>query len=127
MLKTFTLEISHLMRANAAFTDCDARACYDRIIAIITGLAQYKAGMPLLICPFFIKALKQMQYHMLTAYGTFSETNCHSPSSPVHGSGQGSTSLSAEWTFNSDIILKCYSDQTNGCIIKDPTNAIIQK
>eukprot|EP00957_Ditylum_brightwellii_P068885 5228818-Ditylum_brightwellii.AAC.1 len=36
------------MQANAAFTDCDARACYERIIAIITGLAQYKAGMPLL-------------------------------------------------------------------------------
>eukprot|EP00957_Ditylum_brightwellii_P040869 3093368-Ditylum_brightwellii.AAC.1 len=43
MLKTFTLEIFHLMQANAAFTDCDARTCYDRIIAIITGLAQYKA------------------------------------------------------------------------------------
>eukprot|EP00957_Ditylum_brightwellii_P016636 1251365-Ditylum_brightwellii.AAC.1 len=63
MLKTFTLEIFHLMRANAAFTDCDAQACYDRIIAIITGLAQYKA-----------------------AYGTSSETNRYSPSSPVHGS-----------------------------------------
>eukprot|EP00957_Ditylum_brightwellii_P156290 11895513-Ditylum_brightwellii.AAC.1 len=93
MLKTFTLEIFHLMQANAAFTDCDAQACYDRIIAIITD-------MPLLVCQFFIKALKQMQYHMLTAYVTSSETNCHSPTSPVHGSGQGSTSLSAEWTFN---------------------------
>eukprot|EP00957_Ditylum_brightwellii_P003406 258107-Ditylum_brightwellii.AAC.1 len=68
-----------------------------------------------------------MQYHMLTAYGTSSETNRHSPSSPVHGSGHGSTLSAAEWTFNADIILKCYSDQANGCIIKDPTNAIIQE
>eukprot|EP00957_Ditylum_brightwellii_P123988 9450982-Ditylum_brightwellii.AAC.1 len=64
---------------------------------------------------------------MLTAYGTLSETNCHSPSSPVHGSGQGSMSSSAEWTINADMILKCYSDQANGCIIKDPTNVIIQE
>eukprot|EP00957_Ditylum_brightwellii_P042589 3224629-Ditylum_brightwellii.AAC.1 len=68
-----------------------------------------------------------MQYHMLTAYGTSSETNSHSPSSPVHGSGQGSTSSSTEWTFNADIILKYYSDQAKGCIIKDRTNAIIQE
>eukprot|EP00957_Ditylum_brightwellii_P061953 4701763-Ditylum_brightwellii.AAC.1 len=127
MLKTFTLEIFHLIQANVAFTECNARACYDRIIAIITGLAQYKAGMPLKVCQFFIKALKQMQYQMMTAYGTLSATNRHSPSSPVHGSGQGSTSLSAEWTFNADIILKCYSDQANGCVIKDPTNGIIQE
>eukprot|EP00957_Ditylum_brightwellii_P158862 12091868-Ditylum_brightwellii.AAC.1 len=33
----------------------------------------------------------------------------------------------AEWTFNADIILKLYSDQANGCIIKDPTNDIIQE
>eukprot|EP00957_Ditylum_brightwellii_P072076 5478751-Ditylum_brightwellii.AAC.1 len=38
MFKTFTLEIFYLTRANAAFTDCNARACYDRIIAILTGL-----------------------------------------------------------------------------------------
>eukprot|EP00957_Ditylum_brightwellii_P107499 8202198-Ditylum_brightwellii.AAC.1 len=56
-----------------------------------------------------------------------SETNCHSPSSPVHGSGQASMLSSAEWTFNADIILKCYSDQANECIIKDPTNTIIQE
>eukprot|EP00957_Ditylum_brightwellii_P208128 15355961-Ditylum_brightwellii.AAC.1 len=68
-----------------------------------------------------------MQYHMLTAYGTSSETNHHSPTSPVHGSGQGSTSPSTEWTFNADIILKCFSDQANRCIIKDPINTIIQE
>eukprot|EP00957_Ditylum_brightwellii_P016497 1239866-Ditylum_brightwellii.AAC.1 len=68
-----------------------------------------------------------MQYHMLTAYGTSSKTNSHPPTSPVHGSGQGSTSLSAEWTFNADIILKCYLDKANGCVIKDPTYDIIQE
>ena len=91
MLKTFTLETFHLMRANTAFTDCDARACYNRMVAIVTGLALHKVGLPIKMSSFLIKALKQMRYHMNTACGVSTETNQHSKKSPVHGSGQGAT------------------------------------
>eukprot|EP00957_Ditylum_brightwellii_P199301 15191850-Ditylum_brightwellii.AAC.1 len=47
ILKTFTLETLHCIRANTAFTDCDARAYYDHMIAITTGLALHEAGLPL--------------------------------------------------------------------------------
>eukprot|EP00957_Ditylum_brightwellii_P040572 3071072-Ditylum_brightwellii.AAC.1 len=91
MLKTFTLENFHLMHANAAFMDCDTRACYDRMVAIVTGLALRKAGLPLKMSSFLIKAVKQMRYYMNTAYRVSTKTNQHSKESPVHGSGQGAT------------------------------------
>eukprot|EP00957_Ditylum_brightwellii_P090104 6861724-Ditylum_brightwellii.AAC.1 len=57
------------MRANAAFTDCDACTCYDRMVAIVTRLALHKAGLPIKMSLFLIKALKQMKYYMNMAYG----------------------------------------------------------
>eukprot|EP00957_Ditylum_brightwellii_P052311 3967749-Ditylum_brightwellii.AAC.1 len=84
ILKAFTLEPFHLMRANAVFTDCDACAYYNRIVAIVTGLALHKAGLPIKMSSFLIKALKQMKYYMNTAYGVSLETNQHDDDSPVH-------------------------------------------
>eukprot|EP00957_Ditylum_brightwellii_P009323 705300-Ditylum_brightwellii.AAC.1 len=55
MLKAFTLETFHLARANTAFTDCDACVCYDRIVAIGTGLALHQAGPPIKMSSFLIK------------------------------------------------------------------------
>eukprot|EP00957_Ditylum_brightwellii_P087930 6696392-Ditylum_brightwellii.AAC.1 len=46
MMTAFTYKILHLMQANATFTNYDAKACYVRIMAILTSLAEYKAGLP---------------------------------------------------------------------------------
>eukprot|EP00957_Ditylum_brightwellii_P177298 13506285-Ditylum_brightwellii.AAC.1 len=120
-LKTFTLETLHLIHANAVFTNCDAHACYDRMIGITTGLALHKAGLPLNMCTFFIKALKQIEYYMSTAYGLSTEKNTNLNNQPVHGHRQGATCSPASWTFNSDTILKIYTKEAHGCIIRDPT------
>eukprot|EP00957_Ditylum_brightwellii_P056332 4270499-Ditylum_brightwellii.AAC.1 len=85
------------MRANAAFTDCNARACYDRMVAIVSGLALHKAGLPIHMSSFLIKALKQMRYYMNTAYGVSTETNQQSKTSSVHGNRQGATDAPLGW------------------------------
>eukprot|EP00957_Ditylum_brightwellii_P086866 6611612-Ditylum_brightwellii.AAC.1 len=85
------------MRANTAFTDCGARACYNRMVAIVTGLALHKARLLIHMSSFLIKVLKQMKYYMNTAYGISTETNQHSNTSPVHGSGQGATNAPPGW------------------------------
>ena len=46
LLKECTLAIMHLQRSNGAITDCDAKACYDRILACIAALTNFKAGLP---------------------------------------------------------------------------------
>eukprot|EP00957_Ditylum_brightwellii_P160047 12183298-Ditylum_brightwellii.AAC.1 len=93
------------MRANAAFTDCDARECCNRVVAIVTGLALHKAGLPIHTSSFLIKALKQMRYYMNTAHRVSTETNQHSKTSPVHGSRQGATDVPLGWGFTSHICL----------------------
>eukprot|EP00957_Ditylum_brightwellii_P178854 13623154-Ditylum_brightwellii.AAC.1 len=58
-----------MTHCNAAFTDCDAKACYNHVIPEIAALAQYQAGLPSQAATFFPQALKQMNYHMVTSYG----------------------------------------------------------
>eukprot|EP00957_Ditylum_brightwellii_P144858 11033645-Ditylum_brightwellii.AAC.1 len=60
MASAFILETLHLQCANASFTDCDAKACYNCVVTIITALAKYKPGLPTSACILLVKALKQM-------------------------------------------------------------------
>eukprot|EP00957_Ditylum_brightwellii_P072009 5473096-Ditylum_brightwellii.AAC.1 len=80
--------------------DYDAKVCYGCIIAIITALVEYKAGPPGNACILLAKALKQMEYSMVTAYGPPTITNRHSMANPLHGIGQGPTDAPPGWTFN---------------------------
>eukprot|EP00957_Ditylum_brightwellii_P152665 11620659-Ditylum_brightwellii.AAC.1 len=59
MSSTFIVESMHMQCANATFTDCDAKACYDLIITIITALAEYKAGLPANACILLTKHLSK--------------------------------------------------------------------
>ena len=64
--KHFTLQALHLHRKNGALTDCDATACYDRVIPMLLYLCYSKAGLPHLTCMWLCKTLTQMKYHMCT-------------------------------------------------------------
>eukprot|EP00957_Ditylum_brightwellii_P058689 4451118-Ditylum_brightwellii.AAC.1 len=90
----------HMQHANATFMDCNAQACYDPIITIITALADYKAGLLAIACILLAKTLKQMEYSMVTTYSPFTITNRHSKANPLHGIGQGPTDAPPGWTFN---------------------------
>eukprot|EP00957_Ditylum_brightwellii_P188237 14329669-Ditylum_brightwellii.AAC.1 len=46
VLQAWHVEIFTLARNNMAFTDYDAKACYDRVIPLALALAQIQAGLP---------------------------------------------------------------------------------
>eukprot|EP00957_Ditylum_brightwellii_P165144 12573716-Ditylum_brightwellii.AAC.1 len=77
-----------MSRSNIAYTDCDARACYDHIIPEFTALAQYQAGLPENAFQFFLNALKQMEYYMVTGYGPAQTGLSSSEQAPIYGQGQ---------------------------------------
>eukprot|EP00978_Attheya_sp_CCMP212_P032184 scaffold124289_cov63-Attheya_sp.AAC.2 len=97
MLMELTLGIFHLQRSNGAITDCDATACYDCIIALLVALAYSKA-----------------------AFGVSEEFNKHSPDTPLHGLGQGSTDGPTRWNFLSDKIIKAHNKRAKGSTLTDP-------
>eukprot|EP00957_Ditylum_brightwellii_P112517 8577639-Ditylum_brightwellii.AAC.1 len=54
----------------------------------MTGLAMHKAGLPLTVSRYFIKALEQLEYYMSTAHGLSDQTNQRIKENPVHGNSQ---------------------------------------
>jgi hypothetical protein len=124
LLKEFTLGIFHLSRCNAAIIDCDAQACYDRILPVLVTLAYFKAGLALSICTLFARTLQQMEYFMVTAFGISTECNKYSEDTPSYGLGQGATDGGAGWTSVSNIVIKSHNKKAHGSTIADPANTI---
>eukprot|EP00957_Ditylum_brightwellii_P172985 13170161-Ditylum_brightwellii.AAC.1 len=73
-----------MSRSNIAYTGCDARTCYDRVVPEIAALAQYQAGLPKHAAKFFLKALKQMEYHKITVYGVSELTAKNTDNTPIY-------------------------------------------
>jgi hypothetical protein len=124
LLKEFTLGILHLKRCNGAIIDCDAKACYNRILAVLVALVYFKAGLALSVCTLFAQALKQMKFYMVTAFGVSEKYNQHSEETPSYGIGQGATDGPPGWTGISDIIIKSHNTKAHGSILEDPTKTI---
>eukprot|EP00957_Ditylum_brightwellii_P107918 8231972-Ditylum_brightwellii.AAC.1 len=44
--KTLTFETLHFQQANFGCTNCNAKACYDRIVPLVLIIAYFEAGLP---------------------------------------------------------------------------------
>eukprot|EP00957_Ditylum_brightwellii_P136928 10442580-Ditylum_brightwellii.AAC.1 len=116
MASTFILKTMHLQQANATFTDCDAKACYDKVITIIIALAESKARLSTSACRFLAKALKQMNYSMVTVYEPSEISNQHAENSPVHAP--------PVWTLNVDICKTYYNKEAHRFHLSNPSGNI---
>lgn len=122
--KIFMLETFHLQRSNIGFTDCDAKACYNRIVLLILLLAYYKKGLLYEACVFFARILYNMEHTTTTAYGPSTRVNYDELIAAVFGISQRSTDGPSRWTCISNPILKTYHRRCSGCSIHNPTNSI---
>eukprot|EP00957_Ditylum_brightwellii_P202916 15332378-Ditylum_brightwellii.AAC.1 len=118
--KTITFDTMHLQRANFGCTDCDTKACYDRIIPLVLMLAYFKVGLPYNVCVFLTTILYSLKYTLTTAFREGPQQNWHKFLVALFGIGQGSTDVLSGWLFISDLALKCYARLDQGFVIKDP-------
>eukprot|EP00957_Ditylum_brightwellii_P205102 15342306-Ditylum_brightwellii.AAC.1 len=107
VITVFNLDTLYFMQANMTFTYCDAQACFDRIVAIMSALSEQATGL----------APEQ-------TYGPSKEKNYHSVQCLVHGIGQGPTDRLTNLTCTVNTALYCYDKQAKGAILKDPTGQI---
>ena len=98
---------SRLTRTPLLTMDNDAKACYDRIICNLAMLISQYFGMPQNACSMQAKTLENMEFHLKTALGVSEEFYKHSPTTPVHGSGQGSCASPTLWLIISTILMRC--------------------
>eukprot|EP00957_Ditylum_brightwellii_P116123 8858060-Ditylum_brightwellii.AAC.1 len=104
--KTITFETLHFQRANFGCSDCDAKACYDRIVPLVLLLAYFKAGLPHQCCFFLGTMLYSLKYTLTTAFLENPKQNWHKFLVAVFGIRQGSTDSPSGWAFISNMTLK---------------------
>ena len=105
---------ARLRKHNMATMDNDAKACYDRIIMSLATIVSGYYGLPRNIRKLQAKAIRAMQFHIKTALGVSEDYYTDTPTTPLHGSGQGSGSASTLWLFISSIIMTIYQDLATG-------------
>eukprot|EP00957_Ditylum_brightwellii_P037924 2868572-Ditylum_brightwellii.AAC.1 len=81
----------HFQRVNASGTDCNAAACYDRMIPGITSIAETNTGTPEEVLVLLVRTLQNMKHHISSEKGISKAYNRHSEANPIYGTGQGAT------------------------------------
>eukprot|EP00957_Ditylum_brightwellii_P204678 15340381-Ditylum_brightwellii.AAC.1 len=75
--KTIIFETLHFQRANFGGTDCNAKACYNKIIPLVLLLAYFMAGLLYSCCFFLATMLYNLKYNITTAFSKAPCTNLH--------------------------------------------------
>eukprot|EP00957_Ditylum_brightwellii_P097363 7415968-Ditylum_brightwellii.AAC.1 len=118
------MDTIHFQHANIGCTDCDAKACYNKIIPRIIILTCLKVGLAYPTGVFFATIFYNMQYYITTAFGTAMQINFFEKLVALYIIGQGSTDRPSGWTMLSDVLLKCYHKLCKGFTMADPANNI---
>eukprot|EP00957_Ditylum_brightwellii_P163041 12415320-Ditylum_brightwellii.AAC.1 len=95
--KVFKYETFHFQQSNVACTDCDTKACYDRILPIVLLLAYAKLGLPYITMTYLMCILYCLQYTMSTSFGLSEHTDWFDRITPVFGIGQGAADGPPGW------------------------------
>ena len=120
--KDQTYTYSRLTKTNLATMDNDAKSCYDRIIVNLAMITSQYFGVSKETAAVQAKTLHKMQYPLRTAIGDSKNTYQHSPTTPIHGTGQGSCSSPSIWLMLSSILMDCLSELSGGMTMIDVIN-----
>eukprot|EP00957_Ditylum_brightwellii_P120071 9162534-Ditylum_brightwellii.AAC.1 len=126
VITTLNQETFHFQRANTTETDCNAAACYDRMILGITSIAETNACTPKEVSVLLGRMLMNTKHHMNTEKGISKEYNSCTDEKLIYRTGLGAMDYPQKWNFNDNIIAKSYVKKAKGCMTWDPTQTVIK-
>ena len=121
MKKFLTLQIWQLQQHNGVLTNCDAKACYDRVVPLLLYMCYNKAGLPHATCQWLKNCLTEMKYHKVTIHRISERYSASTTTKPLYGIGQGATDAPTGWHLVLTILSRYYNRKAIGSAIQDPT------
>lgn len=73
-------------------------------------------------CQMQSSTLQKMQFRLRTALGESLRQYKHTPTAPIHGSGQGSCASPCLWLLISSLLIDCLEDLGGGMTMRDINN-----
>jgi hypothetical protein len=122
--KILVYEYASVTRSPLATMDNDAKSCFDRIICLFATLISLFYGLAYNIVKIQAETLRKMRYVTKTALGPSSNTYSHTPSTPIHGTGQGSCSSPALWLHCSSFLMDILDDHSYGFRASSPDKKV---
>ncbi len=106
--KVLSHDIIWLTKLTAAFTENDAVGCYDRLMNNVSLLILFWMGVPSTVTSSIGKIWDQAVHHIKKIYGTSTSTYSSTPTFPLFGPGQGSTSWPIFWLLRFCLIIDSF-------------------
>jgi hypothetical protein len=114
---------AQLTRTSLGTIDNDAKSCYDRILCnLAMAISEYN-GVPSSYRHMQSHNLKNSIFRLRTALGNSHNTYTNSPTTPIHGTGQGSCASPAIWLMISSFLMDILSRRANGMHMIDIMNS----
>ena len=117
--KILTYDYFRLQREDAATSEFDAAANYDRILPAIAVIACQRLGLAVKAGDLLYSSLEKLTHRVRTLYG-LSTAYGTTADCPLFGSGQGSGGSPTFWAVIADALFNTIDDYGHGLSLQDP-------
>ena len=111
--KVLTLDMMRVRKKCGAIFDCDAKGCYDRIVAPLQSICSRRLGVPKPTAVLFSRLWNKCEHHVRTRHGTSREYFSSRRGERLYGIGQGNGAGPAFW-LSTLIVMFTVLDQVSG-------------
>ena len=90
LLKILHNHIAHITHTPMGQFECDATACFDRMVMLFVLQSFIAIGAPKTSCQMWERCLQNVIHHVRTAFGDSKSSYASTPEQRIEGPGQGS-------------------------------------
>ena len=122
--KILTYDLIRLTKQDAATSEFDAAANYDRILPALAMIACQRLGLAEKPAELLYNSLVDLKHQVKTIYGLLAEygsTRLH----PLHGTGQGSGGSPTFWAVIADVLFNSMDSQGKGLVFNSPRRDVV--
>ena len=118
--KVLSLDIMRIHKISGAIFDCDAKSCYDRIIAALQSITCRRLGIPRTTSMFFARFWSVCRHYVRTRHGTSSDFFVSTATQTLYGIGQGNGAGPVFWLSNLIVMFTILNEVCKGMRFKSP-------
>ena len=122
--KTLSMDLIRIKKLSGAIFDCDAKGCYDRIIAALQTVTCRRLGVPRTTAMFFARFWRMCHHYVRTRHGTSRDAYFSVGSDLLYGIGQGNGAGPAFWLSNLIIMFMVLDTIWKGMVFSSPSGKI---